>query len=107
MPSEFTGTHYIPHHAIEKDSPTTPIRIAFDCSCRQSCDHPSLNDCLEIGTPCSTDLCSILVRFRLHQLGITADIEKAFLNIQLHPDDRDYTRFFILDAVLPTPPQET
>ena len=90
------GTHYIPHHAVEKDSPTTPIRIVFDCSCRQSSNHPSLNDCLEIGTPCSNDLCSILVRFRLHQFGISADIKKAFLNIQLYLDDRDYTRFFWL-----------
>ena len=27
--------HYIPHHAVEKNSPTTPIRIVFDCSCIQ------------------------------------------------------------------------
>ena len=27
------GTHYIPHHSVEKDSPTTPIHIVFDCSC--------------------------------------------------------------------------
>ena len=93
---EYTDTHHIPHHAVEKDSPTTPIRIVFDCSCRQSANHPSLNDCLEIGVPCSNDLCSILVRFRLHQFGFSGDIEKAFLNIRLHPDDRDYTRFFWL-----------
>ena len=94
--SEFNNTHYIPHHAVEKDSPTTPIRIVFDCSCRQSASHPSLNDCLEIGVPCSNDLCAILIRFRLYQFGISGDIEKAFLNIRLHPDDRNYTRFFWL-----------
>ena len=27
------GTHYIPHRSVEKDSPTAPIRIVFDCSC--------------------------------------------------------------------------
>jgi len=27
-------TYY--HHAVEKDSQTTPIRIVFDCSCRHS-----------------------------------------------------------------------
>ncbi|XP_065911194.1 uncharacterized protein [Dysidea avara] len=94
--SEYADTHYIPHHAVEKDSPTTPIRIVFDCSCRQSASHPSLNDCLEIGVPCSNDLCSILIRFRVHQFGFSGDIEKAFLNIRLHPDNRDYTRFFWL-----------
>ena len=27
------GTHYMPHHSVEKDSPTTPIRSVFNCSC--------------------------------------------------------------------------
>ena len=93
-PGECNDMHYSPHHAVEKDSTTTPIRIVFDCSCRQSASHPSLNDCLEIGVPCSNDLCSILIHFRVYQFGFSGDIEKAFLNIRLHPDDRDYTRFF-------------
>ena len=41
--------HYIPHHHVNKDSNTTPIRIVYDCSCQLSNNHPSLNDCLEIG----------------------------------------------------------
>ena len=45
-----TNVHYIPHHVVEKDSPTTPICIVFDCSCRQSSGYPSLNDCLLIGS---------------------------------------------------------
>ena len=77
--SEYADTHYIPHHAVEKDSPTTPTRIVFDCSCRQSASHPALNDCLEIGVPCSNDICSILIRFSVHQFGFSGDIEKAFL----------------------------
>ena len=93
---EHSNVHYIPHHAVEKDSPTTPIRVVFDCSCRQSSGYPCLNDCLLIGSPCVTDLCSILVRFRYHRYGISTDIEKAFLHVRLHPDDRDYTRFFWL-----------
>jgi len=43
------GTHYIPHHSVEKDSTMTPIRIIFDCGCRQTSKHPSLNDWLLIG----------------------------------------------------------
>ena len=43
--------HYIPHHAVKKESPTTPIRIVYDCSCHQSKTLPSLNDCLQIGHP--------------------------------------------------------
>lgn len=36
--------HYIPHHAVKKDSLATPIRIVFDCSCKESKGSPSLND---------------------------------------------------------------
>ena len=43
--------HYIPHHPVEKDSSTTPVRIVYECSCRQSPNQPSLNDCLEFTPP--------------------------------------------------------
>jgi len=100
---EVTGqTHYIPHHGVKKNSITTPIRIVYDCSCRQSKDHPSLNDCLLTGPHFLNDLCSIILRFRIHNYAISTDIEKAFLHIHLHESDRDYTRFFWLSN--PTDP---
>ena len=37
--------HYIPHHAVRKESPTAPTRIVCDCSCHQSKTLPSLKDC--------------------------------------------------------------
>ena len=40
--------HYISHHQVSK---TTPIRIVYDCSCRLSHNHPSINDCLRLGHP--------------------------------------------------------
>ena len=58
--------HYILHHPVKKDLSTTPVRIVYDCSCRQSPNQPSLNDCLESTPPVINDLTSILVRFRLH-----------------------------------------
>ena len=77
-PAVNSNCHYIPHHAVKKESPTTPIQIVYDCSCRQSNSSPSLNDCLLIGTPFLQDLCAIIVRFRLHRFAISTDIEKHF-----------------------------
>ena len=53
-----SNVHYIPYHSVEKDSPTTPVHIAFDCSYQQSPGHPyaCLNDCLLIGSLCVSDL---------------------------------------------------
>ena len=42
------------------------------------------------------DLCGLLLRFRLHKVAPTADIEKAFLQVVLQPTDRDVTRFLWL-----------
>ena len=39
------------------------------------------------------DLCGLLMRFRLNNIAVVADIEKAFLQIGVQPDQRDVTRF--------------
>ena len=39
---------YIPHHHVRKESSTTPMRVVYDCNCRMSNNHPSLNNCLEV-----------------------------------------------------------
>ena len=95
-PTSTSRCHYIPHHAVRKDSSTTPVRIVYDCSCHQTRNQPSLNDYLLTGQRQLNDLCCIILRFRLHPVGICTDIEKAFLHIQLHEDDRDWTIFLWL-----------
>ncbi|VDI63326.1 Hypothetical predicted protein [Mytilus galloprovincialis] len=98
-----TKLHYIPHHAVKKDSATTPIRIVYDCSCRQTPDTASLiNDCLLNVPPKLNDVTAILLRFRMNKYAVCTDIEKAFLNVGLDIEDRDVTRFFWLSN--PTDP---
>ena len=101
--SSKTSMHYIPHHPVRKESSTTPIRIVYDCSCCQSQDQPSLNDCLMVGPTFLNDMCGILLRFRTHRYGLSTDIEKAFLHVTLHEADQDYTRFLWLSD--PTNPE--
>ena len=88
--------HYIPHHAVHKDASATPIRIVYDCSCRQSKHHPSLNDCLMVGPPQQNDICAIMLRFLCHAIGLSTDIEKTFRHVRLNEADRDYARFLWL-----------
>ena len=81
--------HYLPHReVIRLDKETTKLRIVFDTSARSP--GPSLNDCLYIGPPMSPLLYNILLRFRIHKTALMADIEKAFLNISIVPEHRDF-----------------
>ena len=88
--------HYIPYHCVKKNSATTPIRVVYDCSCRQSRWVPSFNDCLLQGPGFLNNLCSILLRFHTYTLAMTTDIEKEFLHVHLHEKDKDFTCFFWL-----------
>ena len=86
------NTYYMPHHAvIRKDKSTSKIRVVYDASSKGK--GPSLNDTLETGTCEFTDLLSVLIRFRCYKVGLSADIEQAFLQIGVKEEDRDLTRF--------------
>ena len=75
-PYRHTGTfHYIPHHpVIKEDRVATKIRIVYDASTRISSDAPSLNDCLHVRPSLLPDLSVLLIKFRVPQIAMTADI---------------------------------
>lgn len=84
--------YFLPHHVVIKgDSTTTKVRIVFDGSAKTTTGI-SLNDQLMIGPRIQQDLFSILCRFRSHRFVITADIEKMYRPIIIHPDDRRYQK---------------
>nr|CDJ95673.1 Retrotransposon domain containing protein [Haemonchus contortus] len=86
--------HYIPHQpVITPHKETTKLRIVFDASAHFS-NQPSLNDVLHQEPLILPDLYAMLLRFRTAPYAVTADVEKAFLQIRLHELDRDATRFF-------------
>ena len=85
--------HYLPHHAVIRcDKDTTKVRVVYDASVRYG-GGPSLNDCLLTGPKFHQQLFDLLLRFRTHRVVLTADIEKAFLMIQVAERDRDVLRF--------------
>ncbi|XP_057302253.1 uncharacterized protein LOC130636526 [Hydractinia symbiolongicarpus] len=85
--------HYLPHRpVIRDDKPSTKVRMVFDASSK-SVGLSSLNDCLYAGPSLTEPLYNVLLRFRSHKVAFIADIEKAFLQISLHPTDRDFVRF--------------
>ncbi|XP_068224221.1 uncharacterized protein [Palaemon carinicauda] len=77
-----TNTHYLPHHAVRKNS-TTPLRVVYNCSAKPSKCSASLNDCLMTGLSLTEKLFDLLVRFRMNKFACIADTEKAFLQIGL------------------------
>ncbi|UYV70054.1 hypothetical protein LAZ67_7001638 [Cordylochernes scorpioides] len=89
---KWEGCSYLPHRPVLKDSHTTPIRPVFDASCKKK-GLPSLNQCLEKGDNLIELIPDLLLRFRLGKYGIIADMRKAFLQIQVREEDREFLRF--------------
>ncbi|XP_055944479.1 uncharacterized protein LOC129975439 [Argiope bruennichi] len=84
--------HYLPHCPVFTENSTTKIRPVFDGSARDK-NSPSINDCIEKGPNLVELIPSVLKRFRIGKYGVIADIEKTFLQIELHEDDRPYLKF--------------
>lgn len=89
--------HYLPHHGVIREGKTTNLRIVYDASAKPNGTYSSLNELLYKGPLLLEDLTALILRFRQHDIGIVADIEKAFLQIGLYEEDRDVTRFLWLN----------
>lgn len=89
--------HFIPHRHVVKLSSTTKIRPVFDASAHQR-NAPSLNNMLEKGCNVIEQIPPLLHRFRLHKIGVVADIRRAFLQISINPNDRKFLKFLWYDS---------
>ncbi|XP_062538907.1 uncharacterized protein LOC134207198 [Armigeres subalbatus] len=79
---------YLPHHPVFKEaSTTTKVRVVFDASCKTS-SGVSLNDTLLVGPIVQEDLRSIMLRSRVRQIMLVADVEKMFRQVFLVEVDR-------------------
>ncbi|XP_070144876.1 uncharacterized protein [Drosophila kikkawai] len=85
-----TDHYFIPHHCVLKpESSTTKLRVVFDASCKTT-SNKSLNDILYAGPTVQSELFAILLRFRTHKYVFTADIEKMYRQVWIHPDNQFY-----------------
>ena len=87
---------YLAHHAVYKDSATTPFRVVFDGSMK-STSGVSLNDQLLVGPTVHPPLNDVLVRFRKHPYVLITDVSRMYRAVTLAPEDRDYHRFLWRD----------
>ena len=85
---------YLPRKPVFREGrETTKLRVVYDASAKSSRESPSLNKCLEKRPPSQNLLWNILVRNRFKPYAITADIQKAFLQIRILEFNRDALRF--------------
>ncbi|XP_063981499.1 uncharacterized protein LOC135164772 [Diachasmimorpha longicaudata] len=89
---EIEGGCYLPHHAVIKESSeTTKVRVVFDASAKTSTGI-SLNDTLLVGPTIQNTIFEQVLRFRVHRYVITADIEKMYRQILVHPEDCQFQK---------------
>ena len=87
------GTYVIPHHAVyRQDATKTKCRVVFNASSTIK-GKMSLNQCLSKGASINSDLWTVLSRFRIAPIVLMTDLVKAFLQIRIHPEDRDLLRY--------------
>ena len=75
---------YLPHCAVVRDdAETTKTQIVYDAFAHEREHTPSLNNCLQTGTPLQNQLWSVIVRNQFHLIVVAGDIEKAFLQVRI------------------------
>ena len=91
-PLEVGTVTYMPHRAVVKElKSTTKVRVVYDCSAKAG--ECSLNECLYKGTCMTPLIFDSWLRFRLYNVALVADIESAYLQISVTPEQRNYLWF--------------
>ena len=86
------------------EATSTKCRLVFDGS-SHSKGSPSIKNVLEVGPNLNPELLAVLLWFRLNKVDWTADIAKAFLQIELADEDSQAIRFlWVEDPNIPNSP---
>ena len=91
-----TEKYYLPHHAVEKESTTTKLRVVMNASSRSS-TGVTLNDTIAVGPTLQDQLVCHLLRFRFHRVALSGDISKMYRQVMLNSKDRKFHLFLWRD----------
>lgn len=92
---------YLPWSVVYNPEKTTPYRIVYDGSARER-EGASVNECLDPGPNLLPSMVGCMIRQRAFPLVFIGDLQKAFLQVRLHEESRDFTRFlWVRDATKP------
>lgn len=83
---------YLPHHAVVRnDKETTKVRVVYDASSPNS-KGVSLNDTLLVGPTLQSDLRHTILRWRVHNIALVADIIKMYRQVRVDEENAIYQR---------------
>nr|XP_049697145.1 uncharacterized protein LOC126054685 [Helicoverpa armigera] len=89
---------YLPHHAvIREDKTTTKVRVVFNAS-EKNKNGISLNDTLMVGPTLQADLRHTVMKWRVHRIGIVADIIKMYRQVRIADEDAIFQRILWRDS---------
>ena len=77
---------YLPHHAVWHPRKPEEPRVVFDCAAKGQ--GVSLNDQLLRGPENTSTLIGVILRFRVNDVAVAADIKRMFHQVYVAPEDR-------------------
>ena len=77
---------YLPHHAVWHPRKPVEPRVVFDCASKSG--ETSLNEELLRGPENTSSLIGVILRFRVNEVTVTADIKRMFHQVYMTPEDR-------------------
>jgi len=77
---------YLPHHAVWHPRKPEESRVVFDCAAKSG--RTSLNEQLLRGPENTSTLIGVILRFRVEDIAVTADIKRMFHQVYVAPEDR-------------------
>ncbi len=77
---------YLPHHAVWHPRKPEEPRVVFDCASKTN--GTSLNDELLRGPENTSSLIGVILRFRVDNIAVTADVKRMFHRVYVKPEHR-------------------